>query len=68
MSTLLFLAGAENPAHGLAIAGLNLLIGLALICISLLLCAMVCVLACLQPIASGQMQSIRNLIGRRVVA
>ena len=36
MSTLLFLPGAENPAPGLAVAGLNLIIGLALICISLL--------------------------------
>ena len=67
MSTLLFLAGAENPGPGLAVAGLSLVVGLALICISLLLCAMVCVLACLQPIAAGGMQ-IRALIGRRAAA
>ncbi|HZR88342.1 MAG TPA: hypothetical protein VFB02_16160 [Bradyrhizobium sp.] len=42
------------------------MIGLALISISLVLCALVGVLACLQPIASGQ--SIRNLIGRRAAA
>jgi hypothetical protein len=66
MSTLLFLAGAENPVPGLAVAGLNLIVGLALISISLILCGMVCLLACLEPVASGEMQSIRGLIGRRV--
>lgn len=66
MSTLLFLAGTENPVPGLAVAGLNLIVGLALISISLLLCAMVCLLACLEPIASAEMQSIRGLVGRRV--
>ena len=66
MSTLLFLSPTENPAPGLAAAGLNLMIGLALISISLVLCAIVCVLASLQPIASGR--SIRNLIGRRAAA
>jgi hypothetical protein len=66
MSTLLFLAGTENPIPGLAVAGLNLIVGLALISISLLLCAMVCLLACLEPIASGEMRSIRGLVGRRL--
>ena len=68
MSTLLFLSGAENPAAGVAAAGLNLVIGLALISISLVLCAMVCVLSCLQPVAGRQMRSIRRLIGRRAAA
>jgi len=68
MSTLLFLTGAENPVPGFAAAGLNLIIGLALISISLALCAMVCVLSCVQPIASGEIRSIRRLIGRRAAA
>ena len=68
MSTLFFLAGAENPLPGLAAAGLNLVIGLALISIGLVLCAMVCVLSCVQPIASGEIASIRRLTGRRAAA
>lgn len=68
MSTVLFLAGAENPAPGLAAAGLNVIFGLVLICISVLLCAMVCALTCLKPIARVEMHSIRGVIGRRAAS
>ena len=51
MSTFFFLLCRANPGPGLAIAGLNLIAALALVCISMLLGAAVLV-ACLQSLGA----------------
>ena len=52
MSTIFFLLCRANPGPSLAIAGLNLIAALALVCVSLLLGVAV-LLACLQSLGAG---------------
>jgi hypothetical protein len=59
MSTVLFLLCRENPGPGLAVAGLNLIVALALVGLSLLL-SLAVLLACSQALARQVAQSVRR--------
>jgi hypothetical protein len=61
MSTFFFLLCRANPGQGLAIAGLNLIAALALVCASLLLGVAV-LLACLHSLGTrvACFQAVRN--------
>ena len=68
MSTHLFLGGSENPAPGLAVACINLIVALTLVCVILLLGVTVSLLAWLHAFATGDARSIRRGAERRAVA
>jgi hypothetical protein len=68
MSTHLLLGGSENPAPGLAAAFLNLIVALALVCVSLPLGVTVSLLTWLHPVATADARSFRRGTERRAVA
>ena len=68
MSTHLFFGGGENPDPGLAVACLNLIVALALVCVSLLLGVTISLLAWLHALATGDARSIRRGAERRAIA
>lgn len=68
MSTLLFFVGRGNPGPGLAVACLNLIVAVALVCVSLLLGLTVALLAWLHAFATGDAQPIRRGAERTAVA
>lgn len=68
MLTLLFLLSSESPVPGLAVACLNLIVALGLVCVSLLLGISISLLTLLHALATGEAQSTRPRADRRALA
>ena len=54
MSTHLLFGAAENPGPGVALACINLIVALALVCVSLFLGVTVSLIAWLHALATGE--------------
>ena len=68
MSTHVFFGGRETPGPGLVVACLNLVVALALVCVSLLLGVTVSLLVWLHALATGDAPSIRRGAERSALA